>query len=345
MTPLIGRLMRFPRPRNRRAALLSPLAVLASLSLAAGVLGVATPALADPPGAATQVVLSVPGDFVAGVSQTVTLSAEDADGNLDTSYTGQVEVFSPTDPTASYPDTEFVTLAGGTGTLPVELDTAGAQGLIPVPPPPPFGSTAPGVVGVPLAVTVDPGPTASLTVSAPPSVRAAQPFTYVVNQLDAYGNVVTDGDTLNVYPENPSYSGVVLHPTGSGTYPMTFHALASPSHIQVDDGTHPAVAGVIADITVLPPVVATHIQLTIDNSFTVSAGDTTQVTIEAVDDDGNIANVNTPLTVTATDTQAVIDNSVNPAISLVDGVATFPVVFKTAGYDEPTRGLRTGFSR
>src|SRR6185312_7577237 len=92
--PLIGHLMRLPllsSGRHGRLAPLAPLVVLAALSLAAGVLGTATPAFAgDSPGAATHLIASVAGDFIAGTPQLVTFSAVDDDGDVDTSWSGPV---------------------------------------------------------------------------------------------------------------------------------------------------------------------------------------------------------------------------------------------------------------
>jgi putative cell wall-binding protein len=322
--------MRFHPARNRRRGLLSPLAVLATVSLTAGVLGVTTPAFAGggPGGPATQVVASVSGDFAAGVPKMVTLTAEDANGTLVSTYTSSVQVFS-IGSRASYPGGSAVALVGGTGTLYVELDTAGPQTLFTLPPPAFPGDTQPAPTGSSLPVTVDPGMTDSLAISAPATVTAGVPFSYTVNQLDVFDNIVPTGDLLGVFPFNPGYvAGGSIYPAGSGTYTETFNTLGNAS-IFVSDEDSPVIAPATVNITVDPPVVATHYLITADQPE-APAGYLSQITVKAVDDNGLEANLDTPVTVTATDQNAIV-NGADPVVDLVNGQATFPVEFTTAG--------------
>jgi putative cell wall-binding protein len=319
--------MRFPRRRTRRAAMLSPLAMFTTIALSVGILGAATPAFADgPDGPAVQLVATVSGDFIAGVPQTVTLTAEDAGGNPDLAWNGTASVFTSEDSTADsfFPGgTSDVTVTDGVGTIELELDTAGPQEIS-------ANDDDDVLSDVLTPVTVDPGPTASIAiVGVPATVAAGVPFSYTVNQLDAFGNIVAlDGDDIEVYTSDPDFDNDVHTYEGSGTYTARFTVADEYAEITAFDPNNSAIS-ITQALSVTGVIEPTQLVETVDNPSSV-AGATTQVTVSAEDAYGDIAATdNSALDVVSTDPQAVI-NGGDP-VTLVNGTATFPVVLDTVG--------------
>jgi hypothetical protein len=321
MSLLVGALMRLPRPRKRGAAVLRPLAVLAAVSMTVGVLGVASPAFAtgDP---ATQLVLSVPGDLVAGTPTPVTIYAEDGAGNIDPNYNAPAMV-STSAPGASFPDGPETLISQGAGTVAIEIDVAGVATLTPVD----LGDL--GIsIEVPLPVTVDPGPIAAITITAPPAVSAGLAFNYTLGEVDQFGNAISDPAAqaqLSVFSYDPDYDGDLTQ-EGPGTYTKTLPTVGSGFVAAWIQGNG-AVAQAYAYLTVAGAT--TQLVETVDNA-TSTAGATTEVTVQAHDVNGYLDPTNnSALAVTSDDANAVI-NGGNP-VTLVNGTVTFPVVLTAAG--------------
>jgi hypothetical protein len=121
---------------------------------------------------------------MAGRLFTVTLTAQDAYGNIATSYSGTVH-FTSSDPQAVLPANCTYSNGTGQGTFAVTCYTAGTQTL-----------TASDTVTSSLTVTasgilITPAPPAKFVVSAPASVSSGSKFSLTVTVEDAYGNVET----------------------------------------------------------------------------------------------------------------------------------------------------------
>jgi hypothetical protein len=133
----------------------------------------------DPAPAATFLVTGFPSTITAGVPGGLTITAEDAFGNVATSYAGVVHL-SSSDPQATLPD-DF-SLTGGTGAASVTLRTAGTQSLAAT-------DTADSTLtGGESGIMVNPGGAARFAVAGPSTTPAGSSFAITVVALDAFGN-------------------------------------------------------------------------------------------------------------------------------------------------------------
>jgi hypothetical protein len=130
-------------------------------------------------------VTGYPSSTTAGVANTITVTADDASGNLNPNYTGTVH-FTSTDPQAVLPaDYTFTAADQGVHTFSVTLKTAGLQSII----------VADGVTGMPgseTGITVNPAAASTLIVSGfPLAITQGVSGTFTVTAMDPYGNVAT----------------------------------------------------------------------------------------------------------------------------------------------------------
>jgi hypothetical protein len=129
----------------------------------------------------TLLLTSATSTTAAGTSVSFTVTARDQFGNTDPSYAGTIH-FTSSDPTALVP--ADATLTNGQGTFSATLNTVGSQSITAT-------DTAIGTITGSLNLQVTPAPAASLTLVAPASVVANQPFDVTVTLRDALGNVAT----------------------------------------------------------------------------------------------------------------------------------------------------------
>lgn len=247
----------------------------------------------------------------AGASDGFTVTAYDTFGNVATSDNDSLS-FTSSDPQASLPT---AVLSGGIGTFSVAFKTGGNQSI----------TVHDGVLGATGAVTVSPGPVASLSIAGlPASSSAGTSLPFAVTAFDAFGNVVTaDNHTLTF----SSSDGLAVLPSGgltngTGSFAVTFNS-AGPQTLTVGDGSisqtvHVAVAASVID----------HLGITVSNS-SPTAGQGITFTVTAYDAHGNVAlGDNDALAFASSDGQAVL-----PTGALADGSASFAATFKTAGTD------------
>jgi hypothetical protein len=139
------------------------------------------------PGAATTLFMSGIGSpAVAGVSQSVTVTAKDAYGTTATGYRGTIH-FTSTDTKAVLPaDYTFTAGDAGTHTFSITLKTAGSQGIRAT------DTVTSTITGAKYGIVVTPGAAKTLAVSgiASPYV-AGVAHSVTVTALDAYGNTAT----------------------------------------------------------------------------------------------------------------------------------------------------------
>jgi hypothetical protein len=121
----------------------------------------------------------------AGVSHTFTVTALNADGTVNTGYTGTVH-FTSSDPQAVLPaDYTFTAADLGTHTFTATLKTAGGQSIAAT------DTGTYGVVGTESGIAVQPAAATKFVLSVPTSVTAGVAFSVTLTVEDAYGNVVT----------------------------------------------------------------------------------------------------------------------------------------------------------
>ncbi|MFL5346260.1 MAG: beta strand repeat-containing protein [Hyalangium sp.] len=181
--------------------------------------------------------LTAPATATAGSAFSVTVTAQDAYGNVATGYTGTVQ-FSSGDAQATLPG-NYTFASGDLGSrlFNVTLGTAGSQSL----------SVTDGSLSASASITVGPGTAASLALTGlPASVTAGTPASVTVTVHDAYGNVATgytgtvhftSTDASAVLPADYTFSGselgtasfsVELRTAGARTVSVSGSGIASP---------------------------------------------------------------------------------------------------------------------
>jgi hypothetical protein len=169
-----------------------------------------------PAAAAALVFGSVPAGTTAGSAVNMTLTAQDAYGNVATGYTGTAH-FSSSDGQAVLPaDYAFTASDAGTHTFAVTLKTAGTQSLTAT------DTRTSGLTGTANGIVVNPAAAARFILSAPARGTHGAAFTVTLTVQDAYGNVAT------------GYAGTVRFSSSDGmaTLPAAYAFTAS------DAGTH-----------------------------------------------------------------------------------------------------------
>jgi hypothetical protein len=133
----------------------------------------------------TLAVSGLPSSTTAGVVHNFTVTALNADGTLNTNYTGTVH-FTSSDPQAVLPaDYTFTAADQGVHTFTATLDTAGSQSVFAA------DTMTAGEAGGQTGITVTPAAAAKFVLSAPSSVQHGAYFSVTLAVYDAYGNVAT----------------------------------------------------------------------------------------------------------------------------------------------------------
>jgi hypothetical protein len=130
-------------------------------------------------------VTGFPSPTTAGVAGSFTVTALNADGTVNTGYTGTVH-FSSSDLHAVLPaDYTFMPSDQGTHTFSATFKTAGSQSLTAT-------DTATGsITGSEAGIVVNPAAATQLVLAGPSSVSAGAAFNVTATAEDAYGNTVT----------------------------------------------------------------------------------------------------------------------------------------------------------
>ncbi len=127
----------------------------------------------------------VPTSTTAGSTFTVTVTAEDANGNMTTGYRGTVH-FTSSDLKAVLPaNYTFTSADNGKHTFTVTLEKAGSQSFTAT------DTVTSGLSGTASGIVVNPAAAAQFILSAPSSVTSGTAFSVTLTVEDAYGNVVT----------------------------------------------------------------------------------------------------------------------------------------------------------
>jgi hypothetical protein len=265
-----------------------------------------------------------PTTLTAGAPASTTVTALDAGGHR-VAYTGTVHITSTDPQIPVFGDYTFTQADNGQHVFTGTLVTAGTQTVT-------FRDTANSSLVATATVVVSPAATSILTVSDFPSPTTAGTLgSVLVTAKDVYGNV-TPGyrGTVHLTSSDPQAQLEADHTftaADSGRY--TFGAVlktAGTWQITATDTANPAIHGTQSGIVVNPA--AASIFVVTASPTTITAGNSTTVTVTAKDAYGNVATgYSGTVHFTSSDPQAVL-----PANStLTNGTGTFSVTLKKAG--------------
>jgi hypothetical protein len=259
--------------------------------------------------------LSGPKSTAAGVSFTITVSAQDRFGQTDTNYNGTLTP-SSTDLSAVLPSS--ITVTNGKGTFATTLKTIGTQTI----------SVTDGTNKGSLSITVTPGPAVALVVSGfPKQVSSGMSASVSVTAQDSFGNFasgydgsvkLTSSDAKAIFATNP-----ITVTNGQGTVQATLETAGSQS-LTATDMQNSALAGSESGIVVQPgPAIAFGLSFTPNPE---PAGVPGSLQVMAEDAAGNRAtSYNGTIVVTSSDPQAVLPLPT----PLTNGIGLIPVTLET----------------
>jgi uncharacterized repeat protein (TIGR03803 family) len=226
-----------------------------------------------------------PSPVTAGTVGSFTVTALNADGTVNTGYTGTV-AFSSSDPQAVLPANYTFTAADqGMHTFSVTLKTAGSQSIT-------AADTATGsVTGSETGISVNPAAAASLAVTnVPASTTAGSAFNMTLTAQDPYGNVATgysgtvhftSTDGKAVLPANYTFT---TSDVGSHTFSLTLKTAATQAVTATDTVTSSMTAttsGIVVNT-------AAASQFVLSAPSNVASGAKFSVTLTVEDAYGNI---------------------------------------------------------
>jgi ELWxxDGT repeat protein len=182
----------------------------------------------------------------AGVADTITITALNADGTPDTTLNGTVNITS-SDP--KVPSTS-VTLTNGTAQFSVTFETAGAQWIrATVAQTPSDSGSVPDIV-------VQPGKAASFTLSGFPSpATAGIAGSFTVTAYDKYDNVATGYSGTVTFSSNDSAAvlpGDATLTNGTGEFSATLKTLGTNLSITASDKNNSTLTATQSGIEVIP---------------------------------------------------------------------------------------------
>src|SRR5439155_1044087 len=266
--------------------------------------------------------LTAPASATTGQAFTVSVTAENAQGNPVTSYSGTVH-FSSSDTSAGVVLPPDSTLTSGQGTFSATLIKAGPQTLTASDAASALSTTA--NLTVSAAVSVN-----DLRVTAPPSATAGQAFTLSVTAEDAQGNPVTSYNGTVHLSSSDSSAGVVLPAdstltSGQGTFSATLMK-AGPRTVTRPEGEEALSATARLTVNAAP---ASKLVLTTATAAP-TAGTSFSFTVAAQDPYSNLATSYAgTVHFSSSDTSAGV---VLPADStLTNGQGTFSATLMKAG--------------
>ena len=272
------------------------------------------------------IVTGLPTTATAGTTETFTVTVLDANGNVDTGYTGTVE-FSSTDPQAILPaDYLFTAADQGVHTFTASLLTAGVQTLTV------SDALAPSVAAS-ADITVTPAAAVSLRVDGfPTGLTAGTPATLTVTALDAFGNVATGYTGTVQFTSNVTDIGLPANYTftaadaGVHVFQVTLYE-AYQQNITVTDVNTPSITGTDTGLLVSP---AAAYQIYIGSPTDVQAGVPFTVWVNVYDMYGNIVDYTGTLHVASSDPAATLPANFTMTAS-DNGSDSFQMTFATPG--------------
>jgi hypothetical protein len=239
----------------------------------------------SPSYASSLAVAGFPTVTTAGNSGSFTVTALNADGTTDTSYTGTVH-FSSSDGQAGLPaDYTFTAADAGVHTFSATLKTAGTQSITA------GDSSTFGLTGTDAGITVNAAAARSMTVAGFPSTATAGVAGYITVTLrDPYGNVAsghigtvhfTSSDTKASLPANYTFTAA---DAGVHAFSATLKTAGTQS-ITATDTMIPALTSSESGITVNAAAAS---KIIISAPSSVSAGVAFSLTLTVEDAYGNV---------------------------------------------------------
>jgi methionine-rich copper-binding protein CopC len=270
-----------------------------------------------------------PASSTAGTTQTITVTALNADGTTTTGYQGTVH-FTSSDPAAVLPaDYTFVPANGGVHTFSVTLKTAVAQSITVTD----AGNS--GITGSEGGIGVTPATPAKLVIQTQASTAATAGVAFTVQPViyeeDAFGNIITSDSTHTVTAARDGVGSASLQGTTTVTLSggvATFSSLSynKAETMDIAFSTNAGSFTATSNNIVVSAAAASQLVITQQASGTATAGVafTTQPIVAEEDAFGNIVTSDSIHTVTAA------RGSVGSAslqgtstVTLSSGVATF----------------------
>jgi hypothetical protein len=218
---------------------------------------------------------------VAGAPFSFTVTAKDAAGNPDPTYSGRVH-FTTSDAGAGVVVPVDSTLAGGQGTFSATLIHSGTQTVTAT------DTVDPSITGtLSAAVRAAAANHISLATTATPTAGAA--FTFTATALDQYGNTDPSYAGTLHFTSSDTSAGRVLPAdarltSGQGTFSATL-VKAGPQTITATDTVAASIKGSVP-VTVSPAAAAS---ITVQTPAAVAAGQSFQLTATVKDRFGNVA--------------------------------------------------------
>jgi hypothetical protein len=280
----------------------------------------------SPASASSLVVSGLPSTATAGTSQSFTIVATDAYGNLATGDSDPVHM-SSSDPQAVLPTN--TTLTGGVGRFTATFKTAGTQTFVVT------DSTNSPVIGAETRIAITPAAPSTLSLTGfPGNDTAGAAANFTVTARDAFGNVAT-GYTGTVHftssdPQASLPANYTFTAADAGTH--TFSATLKTAGSQSLSTTDVATSGFSATQTGIQVAAAAPVWLNLTAlPASTTAGAPVSFMVIAEDGYGNVAVSYTgTVSVTSSDAQAVLPASYT--FTATDhGVHTFTATLKTAG--------------
>ena len=263
-------------------------------------------------------VTGISGSIVAGSTQMITVTDENADNTTNTGYTGIVHLTSTDGQAVLGGD---VMLTNGVGTFSVTFKTAGTQSVTAT------DTVTSSITGSETGITVTPGTATYFTVSNGAGEAAGGVEHESVTAYDQYGNIATGyAGTVHITSTDPqaglpSNAGLT---NGVGTFDVTLKTAGSQSITATDTAT-PAITGSQTGLAVTPDSAAS---LDVTGAASGPVGTIEFVTVTAKDAYGNVASgYGGTVHITSSDGSAVLPSN----STLADGVGTFQVTLETLG--------------
>jgi len=229
-------------------------------------------------------ILTSPANVSAGGTFTITVTATNADGTVNTGYAGTIQ-FTSSDVQAGLPaNYTFVPGDAGSHTFSVTFKTAGNQTVTATDT---VTSSITGAVTVPVAAAA----ATNFTLSAPASATAGSSFSVTATAKDAYGNRAagytgtihfTSGDGQAVLPANYTFKA---GDAGSHTFSVTLKKSGSQTVTATDTVTG-SITGASGAISVAAAAASKFVFISVPAS--VAHGTPFSLTIEVTDAYGNV---------------------------------------------------------
>jgi len=272
--------------------------------------------------AASQFSVGTPASATAGTAFSFTVSAQDASGNLVSTYSGTVH-FTSSDPQATLPTN--ATLTNGTGSFSATLKTATGQTITAT------DIVTSSITGNSPVINVSSTPiTTHFAVTAPASASAGIQFMFTVKSFDAFNNVVptytgtvhfTSSDPQAVLPADTTLAN------GMGSLSGTLKTIQTTSITATDTATA-SITGMSSPISVVSNA-ATHLAVTVGATASAITRAAFSFGVSALDVANNVSvGYSGTVKLTSSDAQAMF--AANP-VTLLSGTGQFKATFETAG--------------